>query len=171
MKHLVSAALLLTLVAPAARAQVNAGLQKAEPSLPFTMTKVATFNLPWRIAFLPDGRMLDHREARARLARDPAGGRRRPSRTCRRSCTRDRAACSASSCRRTTRPIQFVYLTYAEPGDGGSSLALARARLAIGDKTASLEGLEVIVAADAEGRRWSVRRRRSPFLPTASICS
>ena len=29
-----------------------------EPSLPFTMTQVATFNLPWRIAFLPDGRML-----------------------------------------------------------------------------------------------------------------
>ena len=27
-----------------------------------------------------------------------------------------------------------VYLTYAEPGDGGSSLALARARLAIGEK-------------------------------------
>ena len=37
-----------------------------------------------------------------------------------------------------------VYLTYAEPGDGGSSLALARARLAIGEGTASLEGLQVL---------------------------
>jgi len=37
-----------------------------------------------------------------------------------------------------------VYLTYAEPGDGGSSLALARARLNIGDTTASLEGLQVL---------------------------
>ena len=37
-----------------------------------------------------------------------------------------------------------VYLTYAEPGDGGSSLALARARLAIGEGTASLDGLEVL---------------------------
>jgi glucose/arabinose dehydrogenase len=39
---------------------------------------------------------------------------------------------------------QFIYLTYAEPGDYGSSLALARARLVIADRTASLEGLEVI---------------------------
>ena len=30
-----------------------------------------------------------------------------------------------------------VYLTYSEPGDSGSSLALARARLAIADTTAS----------------------------------
>src|SRR6476661_3836182 len=37
-----------------------------------------------------------------------------------------------------------VYLTYAEPGEGGSSLALARARLALGEGTASLEGLEVL---------------------------
>jgi glucose/arabinose dehydrogenase len=37
-----------------------------------------------------------------------------------------------------------VYLTYAEPGDGGSSLALARASLAIGEGTASLDGLNVL---------------------------
>src|SRR5262249_25115038 len=38
-----------------------------------------------------------------------------------------------------------VYLTYNEPGEGkSSSLALARARLALGDNTASLEGLEVL---------------------------
>ena len=32
--------------------------QKPADSLPFTMTTVANFNLPWRMAFLPDGRML-----------------------------------------------------------------------------------------------------------------
>ncbi|MEP6915446.1 MAG: PQQ-dependent sugar dehydrogenase, partial [Acidobacteriota bacterium] len=37
-----------------------------------------------------------------------------------------------------------VYLTYSEPGEGGSSLALARARLSIGEGTASLDGLQVI---------------------------
>jgi hypothetical protein len=41
----------------AAFTQVNFGDQKPEDSVPFTMTQVATFNLPWRIAFLPDGRM------------------------------------------------------------------------------------------------------------------
>ena len=58
MKTFLRAALLLALTSTAARAQVNAGDQKPEASLPFTMTQVATFNLPWRIAFLPDGRML-----------------------------------------------------------------------------------------------------------------
>src|SRR2546422_577500 len=52
------AALLFTLASVTARAQVNAGEQKPEASLPFSMTTVSTFELPWRIAFLPDGRML-----------------------------------------------------------------------------------------------------------------
>src|SRR5437764_12184178 len=51
------AALLLTLAATA-WAQVNVGEQKPEATLPFSMTTTATFELPWRIAFLPDGRML-----------------------------------------------------------------------------------------------------------------
>ena len=58
MRRLAIAALSLALVPTGAAAQVNAGEIKPEASLPFTMTQVATFNLPWRIAFLPDGRML-----------------------------------------------------------------------------------------------------------------
>ena len=46
-----------------------------------------------------------------------------------------------------------VYLTYAEPGDPGTSgLALARARLAIGQDTASLEGLQVLWRDMPKGR-------------------
>src|SRR5690242_18285810 len=52
------AVLLLSLVSAAVWAQVNAGEQKPEANLPFKMTTVTTFNLPWRLAFLPDGRML-----------------------------------------------------------------------------------------------------------------
>ena len=37
-----------------------------------------------------------------------------------------------------------VYLTYSEPGEGGSSLALAKAELKLSQDTASLEGLKVI---------------------------
>ena len=55
---LAKAGVLFTLVSMAAWAQVNIGEQKPEASLPFTMTTVATFKLPWRLAFLPDGRML-----------------------------------------------------------------------------------------------------------------
>src|ERR1700710_2443416 len=50
--------LLFTLASTVVFGQVNIGEQKAEASLPFTMTTVATFKLPWRLAFLPDGRML-----------------------------------------------------------------------------------------------------------------
>jgi glucose/arabinose dehydrogenase len=38
--------------------QVNIGEIKPDLSLPFTMTTVAHFELPWRVTFLPDGRML-----------------------------------------------------------------------------------------------------------------
>src|ERR1700678_920866 len=58
MRNYAGAAVILALASTQAYAQVNAGKQKPEPSLPFTMTQVATFNFPWRIAFLPDGRML-----------------------------------------------------------------------------------------------------------------
>ena len=54
MKILLAAALLLTLVTAPMNAQVNAGAQAPEASLPFTLKQVATLNLPWRIAFLPD---------------------------------------------------------------------------------------------------------------------
>src|SRR5438105_15528 len=52
------APLMVALMSMAVWAQVNVGEQKPEASLPFTMTTVATFELPWRLAFLPDGRML-----------------------------------------------------------------------------------------------------------------
>src|SRR5947209_17301385 len=52
-----SATFLLSLAATV-WGQVNVGEQKPEASLPFNTTTTATFELPWRIAFLPDGRML-----------------------------------------------------------------------------------------------------------------
>ena len=52
------AALFFTMASATAWAQVNVGEQKPEASTPFNMTTVSTFELPWRIAFLPDGRML-----------------------------------------------------------------------------------------------------------------
>ena len=58
MHKLTIATLSLAFVPTAVFAQVNAGELPAESSQPFTVTQVATFKLPWRIAFLPDGRML-----------------------------------------------------------------------------------------------------------------
>src|ERR1700735_4311566 len=58
MKQLLTAGLLLALAATRVDAQINAGEQKPESSLPFNMVQVTTLKLPWKIAFLPDGRML-----------------------------------------------------------------------------------------------------------------
>ena len=58
MKRLAIAGLCLAVTAGKAMAQINAGEQKPEASVPFNMVQVATLRLPWRIAFLPDGRML-----------------------------------------------------------------------------------------------------------------
>ena len=51
-------ALALAAGATGANAQINAGTLPPDTNLPFTMTPVATFDYPWRLAFLPDGRML-----------------------------------------------------------------------------------------------------------------
>jgi aldose sugar dehydrogenase len=56
--RLAKTAVLATLTATGASAQTNLGAQRPEASLPFVMTTVATFNLPWRLAFVPDGRVL-----------------------------------------------------------------------------------------------------------------
>lgn len=152
MKALSTAALLLTLVTATAQAQVNAGAQAPDPNLPFTMTQVATFNLPWRIAFLPDGRMLitekvgpvwlvTQQGVKTPVANAPAvlyqgqGG---------------MLGIFVSPLYATDHN---VYLTYSEPGEpSGSSLALARAKLALTETTASLENLQVIWRDGQRGR-------------------
>ncbi len=151
MKVFARAALLLTFASTAAQAQVNAGAQTAEATLPFTMTQVATFNLPWRIAFLPDGRMLvtekvgplwlvTQQGVKTPVANVPAV----------------RAQGQGGMLGVYTSPNyatdRNVYLTYSEPGDSGSSLALARAKLTITKDSASLDELQVIWRDGARGR-------------------
>ena len=126
MKTLLKTALLLMLPA-AAWAQVNAGTLKPESHLPFTMTEVAKFKLPWRIAFLPDGRM---------LITEKVGGLWLVTQDGQKTQVENAPAVAYQgqngmlgvfvSPRYATD--QSVYLTYSEPGEGGSSLAMARAR-------------------------------------------
>src|SRR5499427_4400734 len=140
---LARAALLLTLAPAAAWNQVNVGEQKPEAGLPFTMTKVTTFNLPWRLAFLPDGRMLITEKVGPLWLVTQQG---------------------EKTLVGNTPPVywqgqngmlgvflsphyatdQSIYLTYVEPGDYGGGLALARARLNLTAASARLENFEVL---------------------------
>ena len=142
MTKLLTAAMLLAM-ATRVDAQINAGALAPEASLPFTMTPVATFKLPWRIAFLPDGSMLitekvgglwlvTQQGAQTPVANIPDvlyGGQGGMLGVY----TSPRYASDHS-----------VYLTYSEPGEYGSGLALARAKLSLTDKGASLDGLQVL---------------------------
>jgi glucose/arabinose dehydrogenase len=158
MKILAKAALLLTVMSTQAGAQINAGEQKPEPNVPFNLTSVATFNLPWRIAFLPDGRMLVTEKVGPVWLVTPQGMK-RPVLNYPASLYGGQGGMLGIYVSPNFASDQTVYLTYCEPGtiDGisGSSLALAKARLVINDSTpgsVSLENLQVIWRDGARGR-------------------
>jgi glucose/arabinose dehydrogenase len=151
MHKLAIAALSLALVPTGAAAQTNAGEQKPEPSLPFTMTQVASFNLPWRIAFLPDGRMLITEKV-GPVYLVTQQGEKTPIANVPAVLAQGQGGMLGVFLSPHHATDHFVYLTYSEPGDGGSSLALARAKLTIGDGKASFDGLEVLWHQMPKGR-------------------
>ena len=147
---LANAALLFTLASAAAWAQVNAGEQKPEASLPFNMTTVTTFDLPWRIAFLPDGRLLITEKVgplwlvsqdgkKIQVAGTPP------------VYWEGQSGMLGVFLSPTYATDQKIYLTYAEPGDYGGGLVLARAKLTLNPNPsgpfaspARLQNLEVL---------------------------
>src|SRR5712671_6989353 len=153
MKTFVNAALLLTLVPATVRAQVNAGELKPEAELPFTMTKVADFKLPWRIAFLPDGGMIVTEKV-GPVWLVTQQGEKTPIDNVPPVLWQGQGGMLGVFLSPKYAADHSIYLTYAEPGDepGTSGLALARARLALGAGKASLEGLQVLWRDMPKGR-------------------
>jgi glucose/arabinose dehydrogenase len=137
------AALSLALLPTVADAQINAGEQKPDPNQPFTMTQVTTFNFPWRIAFLPDGRMLITEKVGA-LQLVTQEGTKTPVANVPPVLYQGQGGMLGVFLSPHYANDHYVYLTYSEPGDGGSSLAMARATLSIGKDSASLDGLQVL---------------------------
>ncbi len=140
---LVKAPLLFTVISIAAWAQVNIGEQKSDSNLPFNMTTVATFKLPWRVAFLPDGRMLVTEKVGPIWVVSQQGEKIQIENT-------PPVYYSGQSGMHgiflspTYAKDHNVYITYAAPGDYGGGLALARARLNLTATSAKLENFEVI---------------------------
>src|SRR6201994_2363136 len=143
MKRLIFGGLFLALASSQAGAQINAGEQKPDATVPFNIAQVATFNLPWRIAFLPDGRMLITEKVGA-LWLVTQQGAKTPVANVPASFFKGQAGMLGVYLSPHYAKDHSVYLTYSEPGDGGASLALARAELKISKDAASLEGLKVI---------------------------
>ncbi len=163
-------ALLFTLWSVAAWAQVNVGAQKPEGNAPFTMTTVSTFELPWRLAFLPDGRMLITEKVGPVWLVTQQG---------------------QKLVIGNTPPVywqgqngmlgvfvsphyatdQSIYLTYVEPGDYGGGLALARTKLTATATSRSIHQLPRFCSVSYPGVRAARMAVRSLSRPTASICS
>jgi glucose/arabinose dehydrogenase len=149
--NLGKATVLAALIATAAQAQTNIGQQAPEAGLPFTMTPVATFNLPWRLAFLPDGRMLVTEKV-GPIWLVTQAGEKTPVANAPAVLAQGQGGMLGVFLSPHYDRDHSVYLTYSEPGDGGSSLALARARLALKPGAASLEDLKVIWRDGARGK-------------------
>ena len=143
MKKLANGVLFAACITGAVHAQANAGDQKPDSDLPFTITKVASLDLPWRIAFLPDGRMLVTEKVGRVALVTPQGDK------------TDVGGVPASYFEGQNGMLgvflsphyaadHSVYLTYVEPGDYGGGVALGRGRLVLDDKQPRLEGFQVL---------------------------
>jgi len=134
-------------------AQINAGNLPPTPSPSFKVTKVAEFDLPWRIAFLPDGRMLVTEKV-GKLFIATQVGRKLEVTGVPTVLHQGQNGLLGVYLAPSYASDGAIYLTYSEPGKdaGTSSLALARARLELDADTASLEDLQVVWRDPIKGK-------------------
>jgi len=132
------------LLSLAAAMALGAGAPALAQNLPFTVTEVADFDMPWALAFLPDGRLLVTEQRGQLLLHTPGG---------------------SSVAIRGVPEVSFggqgglgdvvlhpgfaenglVYLSYAEAGEGDTrGAAVARARLSLSGNGGALENLQVV---------------------------
>lgn len=134
---------LLALACATGWAQENVGTQKSEEKLPFQMTTTATFGLPWRIAFLPDGRMLVTEKIGPIWLVSAKGEKIAPLGGTPAVYWQGQNGMLGVYLSPKYATDQSIYITYIEPGDYGGGQALARAKLNLG-RIPRLENLEVI---------------------------
>src|SRR5262245_14120301 len=129
MMKLARVALLLTLASSAVWAQTNVGEQQAEATLPFQLTTTATFGLPWRIAFLPDGRMLVTEKIGPIWLVSPQGEKIAPLGNTPPVYWQNQNGMLGVYVSPHFATDESIYITYIEPGDYGGGQVLARAKL------------------------------------------
>lgn len=138
-------------------AQINAGALPPTPAPAFKLTKVAQFNLPWRMAFLPDGRMLVT-EKTGKLFLVTQSGQKLEVTGVPPVLYESQNGLLGVYLAPSYPSDGAIYLTYSEPGPipGTSSLALSRATLKIDTGTAALEGLQVLWRDPIKGKGGQV---------------
>lgn len=158
--RLIQASLLLAVAACGASGPTSARSgNSASPAAvgsgpPFEVTDVATFDRPWAIAFLPRSTtaLVTEKPGRIWLI-DVASGQKLPVAGAPQVVMTSQGGLLDIAPSPHFASDSLVYLTYAEPSsNGGSQLALARAKLVRAGGTALLEGLSVLWHDPAGGR-------------------
>ena len=121
-----------------------ANLSASDP--PFTTSAIATFDNPWALAFLPGTNIAIVTEKPGRLwLVDVKNGQKQPVSGAPRVVYHDQGGLLDVVLSPEFGSDQLVYLTYSEPSpNGGSGLALARARLARDARGARLDDLQLL---------------------------
>lgn len=129
---------------PASAAPENAGPNRATTKIPFQTQTVARFDLPWAIAMIDADRLIVTTKPGKMFLVDHRGGDPvevlgvpKVEHAGQNGLLDVALAPDFAQSRR-------IYFSYVEPGEGGSSLALARATLAEQQSAARLDGTEVI---------------------------
>lgn len=160
----------------------------AAADLPFAVAEVKQFDAPWAMTFLPDGRLLVTEMAGALRLLDLASNSTGAISGVPEVVHAGQGGLGDIVLHPQFATNQIVYLSYAEPGEGGAGAAVARARLALNDdNSGALENLEVIwrqvpkksgdghfghrIAFDRDGMLWISSSERKEFDPAQDMKS
>ena len=172
----------------AAACAATAQAQPAPAAKPFTERTIARFDEPWAMAFLPDGRLLVTEKAGALQLYDIAGDKRVTVAGVPAVAHGGQGGLGDVVLHPRFADNGWVYLGYAEPGEGGKSgAAVARARLGIDNDRYTLQDLQVIwrqfpkvtgnghyghrIAFDRDGLLWITSSERQKFDPAQDMGS
>ena len=153
---------------------------------PFGAVEVARFDEPWAMTFLPDGRLLVTEKAGRLWVQDVATGKRTRIGRVPEVVHAGQGGFADVVLHPQFSSNGWVYLSYAEAGDGNTSgAAVARAKLDLEDN--ELEDLQVVwrqvpkvagnghyghrIAFDADGMLWITSSERQKFDPAQDMAS
>ena len=171
----------LLVASAAASAQAPAAADR-----PFDAVEVARFDEPWAMTFLPDGRLLVTEKAGRLWVQDVANGKRTRIGRVPEVVHAGQGGFADVVLHPQFSSNGWVYLSYAEAGDGNTSgAAVARAKLDLEDN--ELEDLQVVwrqvpkvagnghyghrIAFDADGMLWITSSERQKFDPAQDMAS
>ena len=163
---------------------VAAAHSPAPAARPFDAVEVARFDEPWAMTFLPDGRLLVTEKAGRLWLQDVAGGKRIRIEGVPEVVHAGQGGFGDVVLHPQYARNGWVYLSYAEKGEGGTSgAAVARAKLDLDDN--ALEDLQVLwrqvpkvtgnghyghrIAFDGDGLLWITSSERQKFDPAQDM--